>query len=174
MRVFLVFFLMTFCSLQIKAQVKPIANFYKKYKSHQNTYDIKIQGWLLKLATNFSDESDTKRLLKKITYLRALIIEEGQLVGKSEHHQLIKSLKEESFDPLIQLRDGLEKVDILIREKDKHISDAVVVIYGEESFVILSIEGKLNFSDLNDLQFDIDGSEHFKRIPEQKSDLPKA
>lgn len=155
-------------------QVKPIADFYKKYQKLDQVHDIKIQGWLLKMAASFSDEDATKTLLKKITYLRALIMDDGNLVSNAEQQGLIKSLKKSAFEPLMEIRDGNDLVNIMIRENGEYITDALILVHGDDDFILLSIEGKLKFSDLNDLQFEIDGTEHFKKVPEQKSDVPRA
>ena len=167
--------LMTIWCVNIHAfgQVKPVAQFYQKYKNFENAHDIKIQGWLLKIASKFADESETKKLLKKVTYLRALIVEESDLVSKTDLQSLLKSLQGNSFEPLIQIKDDGNHVDLFIREVGNIITDAVIVVHGSSSFVLLSIEGKLHFSDLNDLDFDIEGSEYFKQIPEKRSGLPK-
>ena len=173
MRITLIITCLSIAPILGYAQVPSLANFYNKYKKSENVRDIKIQGWLLKLAAKFADEPETHNLLRKITYLRALIIESGNPVKSSEYSNLLRSLRQDEFEPLVQLREGRSRVDLLIRENSKHITDALVVVYGEEGFILLSIEGKLRFSDLNDLKFDIDGSEHFKKLPEEREALPK-
>ncbi len=154
------------------SQVKPIAEFYNKWKAEENVREIKIQGWLLKLASTFK-RKDSEDLLNKVTYLRALIMEDGNTIKKYDYQTLIRSLENNSFETLIRTASGREYVDLLIREKGGAIVDAVVIVYGKDSFLLLSIEGKLNFKDLKKLDFDIDGAEHFKHLPENREDLPK-
>lgn len=155
-------------------QVPSIADFYNKIKNQENVKEIKIQGWLIKLAANFTDEADSKKLLRKVSMLRALIMENGNTIDVSEHKRLIRDLQQQEYQPLIQVRDGCERVDLMIREKDDHISDALLIVHGDDNFILLSIEGNFLFSDLNNLDFDINGNEYFKKLPENKGDLPKA
>ena len=176
MKIFIQLLLFVLLSIPVLQgqSVKPIANFYNKYKKMGQVQDIKIQGWLLKMAATFAGEEPTHQLLKKISYLRVLIVEDGNLVDKKDHDQLMKEVRQSTFEPLIQIKDGKEKVDIMIREQGDTITDALIVVYGDDDFVLLSLEGKLKFSDLNDLKFDIEGAEHFEKIPEKKTGKPKA
>lgn len=163
-----------FLPLVLKAQAKPIVDFYEKYKQLDKVTDLKLQGWVLEMASSFSKEENGKKLLKKISYLRVLLMEEGNLVSPAEYRQLMKDVQKASFETLIKIKEGDELIDLLIREKGETITDVLVVISGLDNFILLSLEGTLRFSDLNDLNIDVNGAEHFKKLPEKKKDLPQA
>lgn len=157
------------------AQPKAIKNFYDKYKNLEGVEDIKLQGWLLKLAAGFADEDpEAKRLLKKITQLRILTMDHGNLVSQQEYNQLVKNIKQEDFEDLFMVKEEGKNLQFLIREKGEMITDVLLLISGDEEFVLLSLEGLLKFSDLNDLNIEVEGSDHFKKLPENKKDIPKA
>lgn len=156
------------------SQTPVIKSFYDKYKNMDKVQDVQLQGWLLELASTFTDEESAGNLLKKITQLRVLIMDEGNLVSPQEYKSLLKEVKKSQFEELIQIKDGDQKIEFLIREKGETITDVLVVINGLDDFVMLSLEGKLKFSDLNDLNIEIEGAEHFQKLPEAKKDLPRA
>lgn len=156
------------------SQTPVIKSFYDKYKNMDKVQDVQLQGWLLELASTFTDEESAGNLLKKITQLRVLIMDEGNLVSQQEYKSLLKEVKKSQFEELIQIKDGDQKIEFLIREKGETITDVLVVINGPDDFVMLSLEGKLKFSDLNDLNIEIEGAEHFQKLPEAKKDLPRA
>ncbi|MDX1942999.1 MAG: DUF4252 domain-containing protein [Saprospiraceae bacterium] len=156
------------------AQTKAIANFYDKYKSMEHVTDLKLRGWVLKLASSFSDDAQEAQLLRKISQLRILTMENGNLVSPNEYKNLIKNIKQEAFEELFQVRDDGQTIEFLIREKGDTITDVLMLVSGDDGFIMLSLEGALKFSDLNDLNIEVEGSEHFKKLPDDKKAIPKA
>ncbi len=155
-------------------QPKAIEQFYDHYKQYENATDVKLQGWLLEIASNFADDEQAKKLLEKITYLRVLVMEEGNLVSPQEYRRLIKNIHQSSFEELFKVREGRQDIGFYIREKGDTITDVLLLVNGADEFVLLSLEGLLKFSDLNDLNIDVDGAEHFEKLPENKKDVPRA
>lgn len=157
-------------------QSPAVKEFYEKYKSLDKVTDVHLKGWVLKLASEFSDDEAGERLLKKITQLRVLIMEEGNLVSPVEYKQLLKQLKRDQFEELFHFKEKQKSqaVSFYLREKGDAVTDVIVLVSGQENFVLLSLEGALRFSDLNDLRIDVDGAEHFKKLPEKKSSIPQA
>ena len=156
------------------SQSKAIKQFYNKYKDLESVTDIKLNGWVLKLASTFTDEEDAEKILKKITQLRVLVMEEGNLVTKEEYKSLVKSVKKDQFAELFKVKEEGQNIEFMIREEKDLITDVLILVNGEDQFVLLSLEGKLKFSDLNDLNIEIDGGEHFQKLPEHKKDIPRA
>jgi len=129
----------------------------------------------LKLASSFSDDDDdAQHLLRKITSLRVLTMENGNLVTPDAYNQLLKSVKQEAFEELMQVKQDGQKIEFLIREKGDRITDLLLLISGNDGFTLLSLEGALKFSDLNNLNIEIEGSEHLKKLPKDKKDVPRA
>ncbi|MGK0387283.1 MAG: hypothetical protein ACI94Y_000007 [Maribacter sp.] len=151
-------------------QNKSIENFYNKYKSQENVTDINLQGWVLELAASFSDD-ESEKVLEKISKLRVLVIEEGNLVNGSEYNQLVKEIKNDSFEELMQFKEGNEKVDILLKEKGDKITNLLLIARGNDGFIMLSLEGDLDWKDLKSLKIDVEGAEHLKKLPD---DMPRA
>ncbi len=169
------FFLFLFLSAGLlAAQVAPVTNFYNKYKGMDKVTEVKLEGWVLKLAARFSDDESGRRLLEKITNLRVLTMEEGNLVNAGEYRRLLQDVRKARFEEIIKIKEDDQHIDLLIREDGDTITDVLLLINAPDNFILLSLEGALRFSDLNDLQFEVDGSEHFKKIPEKKGKVPQA
>ncbi len=156
------------------AQSKTIKNFYEKYKGLEEVTDLKLQGWMIRLAARSTEDVEEQKLLKKITHLRILSMENGNLVSPQEHSQLVQSVKKEAFESLLQIRDQGQHVEFFIREKGNIITDLLLLISGVEQFVLISLEGNLDFSDLQHLHIDTTGGEHFRKIPKEKKQIPRA
>lgn len=155
------------------AQTKAINQFYNKYKHLENTEKIKLGGFLLQLAGRFSDDEATDQWMKKISSLRIMTINNGNPVSSDDYNDLIKSVKKEAFEDLMTVREDGKKIQFLIREKGDSITDLLLLVSGEDEFTLLSLEGLLKFSDLNDMNIDINGEKEFHRLPESKKGFQK-
>ena len=174
MKYLFVLLLAGFLPLLSTAQNKEIKKFYDKYRSLDNVQDIKLQGWVLKLASTFTDEEEAEKILKKITQLRVMIMEDGNLVSPQEYNNLVRSVKKDRFEELIKIKEEGQDIEFMIREENDAITDVLIMVSSPDQFVLLSLEGKLKFSDLNDLQIEVDGGEHFQKLPDDKAEIPRA
>lgn len=151
------------------AQSKSIHNFYNKYAGFENATDINVQGWVLKLASAFSEDEKAQNTLDKITQIRILIMEDENLVTYDDRKKLIRSLKKDKFETLLQVKDGGDNIDFFLREEGDHITNILMLVNGKDGFVLLSLEGLLNLEDIKDLNIDIEGSEHLKKLPKHRA-----
>ncbi len=151
-----------------------IAEFYDQYKNQEQATHIDVQGWLLKLSLKEDASDNAEQLLDKITKLRILTMDNGNPVSPAAYQKLLRNLQQNDFEELFRLREGQENVGLYIREKDKKITNVLLAVHGQDNFILLSLEGLLRFSDLNDLHLDIEGMEHFEQLPDNKADIPRA
>ncbi len=149
-----------------QSQHECIEKFYDKYISDEKVTDISLNGWILSLASKMSDESGTE-ILEKITKLRIMIAEEKDVVSKSDIKKLMKDVRKNKFEDLITVRDEDVRVNFMIREEGKKITNVLVVIKGDDEFILLSLEGALNLEDLEELNFDVEGGDIFKKLPKK-------
>lgn len=151
-------------------QTRAINKFYNKYKHEENATNVKVRGWLIKLASNAVEDEKATELMKKVSQLRVLVIEGANGVKPKDYDKLVKDVAEkDAFEDILRIREGTDNIRAMVKtNKDNKISNVLLFVDGESEFVMLSLEGLLDFSDLNDLQFDVDGGEHFEKIPETK------
>ncbi len=97
------------CSTISYAQKDPIRDFFKQYRNSPNATDLRIQGFLIRLAANAADEAPAKQLLKKINKLSLLILENGEHPAREDFDRLMKNVKAAQFEDLIQVSQGAKK-----------------------------------------------------------------
>jgi len=164
-----------FFSVSLFAQNQVVQDFYDKYNDLENVNEVKLQGWLLEMAAEYSDKNEEAKMLEKISFLRVMIMSEGNLVQTSELEKFIKDIEKEDFAELMQIRDGGALVNIFIREEGSEITDVLALINDEEdAFILLSLEGRIQFEDLNNLNINVSGMDHLKKIPEDRKSIPRA
>jgi len=130
--------------------------------------DISLNGWVLSMASKMSDEEGTE-ILEKITKLRIMIADEKDIVAKTDVKKLIKDVQKNSFEDLMTIRDEGTRINFMIREEGENITNVLVIIHGEGDFILLSLEGNLNFDDLKQLDFDVEGGDIFKKLPNERA-----
>jgi hypothetical protein len=154
------------------AQSSYIKHFYNKYKSEAEVTNINMGSFLIRMVGTFSDDEDAKKILKKVSHLRMLMMEDDNLVSPEAYTSLIRGIRSDDFEELIQIRDKGQRIDFFLREDEEDtITDILMILRGDDEFLLLSLEGALQFSDLNNISIDIEGGNYFSRLPDRK---PKA
>lgn len=171
MRNILLYSLLALLPTLATAQSKYVTQFYDHYKSQKEVTNLNLRGFVLDLVGTFSDDKDAQKILRKVSHLRFLMVEEQNLVSPESYTSLIRGIKSDRFEALMMLREEDQRIEFFLRENDDTITDVLLLLHGEEGFLMLSLEGAFKFSDLNDLQIDIEGGEHFSKLPDRK---PKA
>lgn len=150
------------------SQNKSIENFYNKYVDNESISDISLNGWILSMASKMSEEDGTE-ILQKITKLRIMLAEEKDIVSKTDVKKLMRDVRNNDFEDLMTIRDDGTRVNFMIREEGKNITNVLVIIHGDGDFILLSLEGNLNFEDLKQLDFDVEGGDIFKKLPSDRA-----
>ncbi len=151
-----------------------VKDFFRKYQHDEGAEQFKLGGLVLDLAISFSDEKKDNKILKKLKRLRLLTFEDNNPVSASDYKSLMKGIHSDHYSPLIKLRQGKETVDIFVQENNNFISEVLLIVQSQEEFILLNLEGKFRFEDLNDFDLDTKGGDHLRKLPERRADLPKA
>lgn len=171
MRIIVVYVLLVLLPALLSGQSKYITQFYNNYKAQEEVTNLNLRGFVLSLASTFADDEDARKILRKVSHLRLLMMEDENLVSPQEYTSLIRGIKSDRFEELMMLREEKQRIEFFLREDGETITDVLMLLHGDGEFLMLSLEGTFKFSDLNDLKIDIDGGEHFSKIPDRK---PKA
>ncbi|MEM1321051.1 MAG: DUF4252 domain-containing protein [Bacteroidota bacterium] len=148
-------------------QSESITSFYNKYENLEEVTDLTLSGGLLKMISEYKG-GDDQDPLQKVSHLRLLVMEERNAVQKNDLKALFSGIQKENFEQLVQVRDEQTLVDIYIQEKDKLISNALLVVNEPDNFVMISLEGAFSLSELENLNIDVEGAEYFKKYNKNK------
>ena len=154
------------------SQNNTIEKIYSKYKGYEKTTTLSFGGGLIKLAASFEEEEDLE-ILEKISQVRLMVVDEN-LVTPNDYKVISKDLKKDAFEDLMQINAEGTKVDILVREQGSRISDIILLVNDDGEFIMISIEGDFEYSDLNDINLNFDGGNYLKKLPENRKSIPKA
>jgi 23S rRNA pseudoU1915 N3-methylase RlmH len=152
-----------------------VNKFFSKHSSHEGAISVDVGGLLVKMVAKIAaTEHEAAKILADINRLQVLVLEDGNPISSKEISSFVSNLQNDNFEELMTVREGETRVNFFIREEKDRITNVVILVSEADTFVLLNLKGKIKFSDLQKLDFDVKGSEHFKKIPKNKADVPKA
>ena len=160
------------CPFLTMAQQNDIANFYEKYSDLENVNTLSLSGSILQFTVAEGDQK-SKEAVNKISNMRLLHMEQGNKIAKQDIYKLYKNLRKDQFEDLIKVREGSSIIDIMIQEEKDVITNVLLIVNGIEDFIMISLEGRLDLNDLQHLDFDVEGGNHFKKVS-KKQGIPRA
>lgn len=156
-------FLLAFCAMMLApslhyGQTSAINKFYKKYKIKNQSMNMTVPGWLIGLGANVAmistddvEEKEALRLMKNVKQVKVLMLEDSKKLKDKHVNQLFTSLRQNSFEDLVQVRDKGSRVNVLIREDNDLIKNLFVLVRDDEEMVMVSMKTKLSMDQINDV-----------------------
>ena len=130
------------------AQTEAIDEFYASHRLAENNIKIKLGNSLLRMGSWFIEEPAARALVRKSNRARILIAEDQGHVSRSEINQLVKSINRDGYESLAILRDGMEKVEVYIREDRDYIRNLLVIVQADDNFIMASLDCRMTFADI--------------------------
>ena len=100
----LLFFCLALLPALASGQSKYITKFYDQYRSHEEVTNLNLRGFVLKLASTFSDDKDARTILRKVSHLRLLMVEDSNLISPDSYTALVRGIKSDQFEELMLIR----------------------------------------------------------------------
>jgi hypothetical protein len=162
-------------SSQMSAQSRAIRDFMNNSPRQQDAIRLNIGSLALSIGRGFVDEPEARDWLRKIYHATVLLYDNNNPVNPSEVSKLMAGLQREKFEELGYFRDEDEDmVRILIKEDGDFITDLVLLVEGPENFIMINLEGRLRYSELNDISLSFEGSNKLKKLPEDRKQVKKS
>lgn len=135
----------------------PVAfkEFYKKYKNEEGFTSINVPTGLLGLIMS-SEDKELKELMKNIDDINFLIYSGEQTIGPELASELKSGLKSRWYKDLMMVNDSGEKIEFKIREDGKVIREVIMIMSGNDTFIVMSIEGAITQNQVKELSKSID------------------
>ena len=138
----------------LSGQSDAIQQFFDKYRDAPETTNVKVGGLILDLAITFADTDEEAELLRKISRVRVMTLPEKSVVSTDDILALRQSVLADDFEELIQVRDEGDLINIYLREDAEAITDLLIMVDDGEELTCVSLEGRLQWEDLDDLDFE--------------------
>lgn len=139
-------------SFTMMAQQSMIDSFFEKYADNDQFTKITINQKMFSLFANFEggtdDETDFMQAISKLEGLKILVADS---IGnpKELFKTTAKAIKKAGYEELMSVKDADEDIIFSIKEKDGVVKELIMLMGGNEEFVLLSLYGEINLKDVS-------------------------
>ncbi|MFN7405917.1 MAG: DUF4252 domain-containing protein [Cyclobacteriaceae bacterium] len=162
-------------SVSAKAQGDAIAKFFNKYQNDESFTQVTVSSKMFNLFTNMDVEKpEDKEVLDAISKLKGLkvLVKEEARNARELYKEAYSMIPANQYEELMFMRDKDKDMKFYIRETSPgKISELVMIMGGNEEFMIMSIFGEIDLKQISKIgrKMDIDGLDELEKIDDGKS-----
>lgn len=150
MKTLFAFILISF-SLASCAQSNAIDKFYDAHSNEEGSLSLNINGTMLHVGSWAIKDEKAKNLVRNSRSARLYVTDSDDNVSLREINKLVRSIRSDGYESLVQARDGNDNFEVFLREKDDFIRNILLIVHGDENLVMASLDCKLRSSEVEDL-----------------------
>ena len=128
-----------------------ISKFFSKYQEDESFTNVNISSKMFGLFTQMDAETtEDKEVLEAISKLKGLkILAKENARNSRELYKEALSLVPKNFEELMSVRDKDKDMKFMIDENGGKISEMLMVVGGNEEFMIMSIFGEIDLKQIS-------------------------
>jgi len=167
MKYLMIFLIAISFSIHSQAQGDAISTFFSDYMEDDDFTSIyignKMFDMISKLDLEDSENQEAIDMLKDIKGLRILTSEKRPM---ELYKEAMTKFNTSNYEVLMSVKSEGENVRFWVQEKNNVINELLLLVGGEDDFVLLSFLGKIDLNKIQKLsnKIDIKGAEHLKDI----------
>ncbi len=156
-------------SINAHAQEDAITKFFSKYQNDDSFTQVNITGRMFSLFANLeTEDQEDQEMIDAISSVKGLKIlaKEDILNGQALYHEAFSMIDSNEYEELMTIREKNNDMKFLIKEKNGIITELLMVMGSDDSFLLLSLVGDINLKQISKLSksMDIDGFEKLQNI----------
>jgi hypothetical protein len=161
---------------QAHAQNDAISKYFDKYMDDESFTVVYISSKMFKMFSKVDPDMDeeVKDVIKDLRGLRILMKESD---GKKYYKEAVKMIDFNEYEELMTVRTEDENVKFVVKEANDIIEELLLIVGGDDEFVLLSFVGKIDLAKISKLtdgiDIDIDGIDNLKELDKDKDDDKK-
>ncbi len=166
--------LMMLMSIGVFAQDNAIAKFFSKYQDDETFSQVTISSKMFSLLTDMDiDDPEDKEVIDAISKLKGLRIlaKDNARDGRVLYKEAMALLPVKDYEELMSVRDDDKDMKFFIRSGSSagKIAELVMVMGGNDDFMVLSLFGEIDLKQIGKIgsKMDIDGLENLHRLDDK-------
>src|SRR5258706_12046921 len=165
-------------SAAVQAQDNAISRFFSKYQNDESFSQVTVSSKMFGLFTNMDVEKpEDKEVLDAISKIKGLRILGKQQTRDSRalYKEAMSMIPQKEYEELLTVRDKDKDMKFFIKESGGKISELVMVMGGNEEFMVLSIFGEIDLKQVSKIgrKMDVDGLKNLERMKDRGNDKEK-
>lgn len=174
MKKLLIGFVMMAVSVMANAQNDAIAKFFTKYQGDESFSQVTVSGKMFSMMANLDgDTPEEKAMINSISKIKGLkILSKSDARNSRElYKEAISMIPAKDFEELMSLRDKDKDMKFFTKESGGKISELVMVMGGNDEFMVMTIFGEINLKDISKIgkSVNIEGMENLDKINDKKN-----
>ena len=160
------------------AQDHAISKYFSQYQKDKNFAKVSVTSKMFSLFTEIDtedpDEQEVLEAMSKLKGIKAVVNEKAENSAQL-YHDAIKTISADaSYEELMSVEDASENVMFMIRDNGSIINELLMIIGGNEKFMIMTLYGEIDLSQIARISriLKIKGMEEFQAL-EKKKDQKK-
>ncbi len=155
-------------TLGLQAQNDAISKYFNQYRDDDRFTMVSINQKMFELIANLTEEDTDDEVLEMLSELKGLKILMTEESPKSFYNEAVAKINTKEYEELMTVRDKDQNIQFLVKDqqKGKIVNELLLLVGGEDEFVLISFEGKIYLNKLSKLvkNLDIDGLESLEHL----------
>ena len=169
-KILLTFGIAFLLSLQGFSQSDAIGKFFSQYENNDKFTVVSVSPRMFKMMSKIKWDdvsADVKQTIQQITSLRILTTESN---GLQYYKEAIKKLNVAEYEELMTIKSDGDNVKFLAKEKNNIINELLMLVGGNDDFVLMSITGNIDLDKISKLgeTLNIQGMDNLKDLKKKK------
>ncbi len=145
-----------------------ITKYFDQYRDDDRFTMVSINKKMFELIANIAEEEVDAELLEMLNEMQGLKILTTQDSPQSFYKEAINKINTNDYEELMTVRDKDQNIRFMVKDQNggKIVNELLLLVGGEEEFVLLSFVGKIYLNKIAQLakNMDIDGIEHLEKL----------
>ncbi len=153
------------------AQVDAIDKYFSKYVEDDNFTSVFISPKMFELISKIDlDEIDSdpeaKLVMDVVSDLKGLRVLTTDVDPGLRYKEAMGLINPNEYETLMTVKDGNENIRFWVKDSGDIINELLLVVGGDDEFVLLSFVGNIDLAKISKLanQIDVKGAEHLEKI----------
>lgn len=162
--IFLLFF--SFLGTSVFAQIDAIEKYFDKYMDDENFSVVYVSPKMFKMVSKVIDEDTNDEVADVIKDLKGLRILKTSINSKSFFKEAKSKINTNEYELLMTARDNGQNIEFFTKESGDIINELLLMIGGDEDFVLMSFVGNIDLNKVAKLAktLDIEGADYLKEL----------
>ncbi|MEK6783584.1 MAG: DUF4252 domain-containing protein [Bacteroidota bacterium] len=173
MKKVMVVMVMVMMTAGVKAQ-DAISKFFSKYQNDETFSQVTISSKMFNLFTNMEvEDKDDQEVMNAISKLKGLRIltKEDTRDSRALYKEAMGMIPIKEYEELMTIRDKDKDMKFFIKETGGKISELVMVMGGNEEFMVMSLFGEIDLKQVSKIgkKMNVDGLENLENVKDKKN-----
>ncbi len=157
----------------LNAQSDAISKYFDQYVNDQRFTVVYISPKMFeilgKLDLEELQDDEAQAVMEVVKELKGLRVLTTEVTPLKFYEEAKAKIKTSEYEILLTVRDEEENVQFLIKDEGNTINELLLLVGGEDEFVMLSFMGNIDLNKISQLarKLDVKGVEHLDKLDEE-------